>query len=303
MRYLGHPFRTAADVEAMIDLLLVGRAAGRFDLWPTIAQLRVICTAPAAGWTVWLWVDDRERPIAFALLDATYGSLHWFVRPGLEADADLQIIGWAQEQRRAANPHDPVLRCMIRAEDRARIARVERLGLVREPHATVRLSRPLAEPIPAPRLPAGFTIRPVTGEQEVAAYVALHREAMGTSGMTIEHRLAIMRDPAYMPDLDLVAVAPDGTLAAYCFCSINAEENARSGRAEGWTDPLGTRPGFQRQGLARALLLEGMGRLRAQEVATAIAGTGSWNVAARRAFASVGYREIFHIVRYCWRAP
>jgi hypothetical protein len=75
--------------------------------------------------------------------------------------------------------------------------------------------RTLDEPIPEPALPPGFTIRAVAGEAEVAARVALQREAFGRTNQTVEGRLAFMRDPAYVPDLDLVAVAPDGTLAAF----------------------------------------------------------------------------------------
>ena len=43
--------------------------------------------------------------------------------------------------------------------------------------------------------------------------MALHRDAFGTTRMTVEGRLAMMRDPEYRSELDLVAVAPDGSRA------------------------------------------------------------------------------------------
>jgi hypothetical protein len=47
----------------------------------------------------------------------------------------------------------------------------------------------LTEPIPEPTLPPAYTIRPVAGEAEVAALVALHRAAFGTMHLTAAERL------------------------------------------------------------------------------------------------------------------
>ncbi len=79
----------------------------------------------------------------------------------------------------------------------------------------------------------GYTIRPVAGEAEAEALVALHRAAFGSEHMTAAERLTWMRQPDYDPALDLVAVAPNGSLAAYCFCAIQREENRLSGRNDG----------------------------------------------------------------------
>jgi len=141
---------------------------------------------------------------------------------------------------------------------------------------SLHLIRPLNEPIPTPRLPAGFAIRHVAGEHEVEALVALHRAAFGTENLTVEDRLSWMR-------------TPDGALAAYCMCHISHEENARSGRSEGYTDPIATHPAFQLRGLARALLLTGLDLLRQCRVKTAVLGTSSDNIAMQRTALSVGF--------------
>jgi ribosomal protein S18 acetylase RimI-like enzyme len=101
-----------------------------------------------------------------------------------------------------------------------------------------------------------------------------------------------MRSPDYEPALDLVAVGPDGTLAAYVLCRISAEENALTGRSLGYTDPVATHPDYQRLGLAKALLLVGCKKLRERGVETVALGTGSWNTGMRKAAESVGYRVI-----------
>lgn len=152
-------------------------------------------------------------------------------------------------------------------------------GFTAEDWHTVRLARRVDEPIPNAEMPRGFVVRHVAGEHEAPEYVALYREAMDSPTATVEWRLSVMREPEYDPELDLVAVAPDGTWAALCKGIIDREESARLSTVQGWTDPIGTRPAFRRLGLARALLLEGCRRLRERGVEVALIGTGSWNTA------------------------
>jgi len=155
---------------------------------------------------------------------------------------------------------------------------------------SLHLARPLCEPIPPPTLPAGFEIRTLKGRNEVEGWVQLHRAAFGTDHMTIEERLAMMSGADYDPDLDLVMTGPDGRLAAYCMCQIFREENGRTGRNEGYTDPVATHPEFQRRGLAKALLLTGLRLLQERGVETAIMGTNSENEKMQRAAKAVGFR-------------
>ena len=63
--------------------------------------------------------------------------------------------------------------------------------------------------------------------------------------------------------LDLVAMAPDRTFAACCLFWLD-EENA-----VGQIEPVGTHPDYRRRGLGRALIEEGLRRLRALGATTA----------------------------------
>jgi mycothiol synthase len=90
--------------------------------------------------------------------------------------------------------------------------------------------------------------------------------------------------PGYRPDLDLVAVAPNGDFAAYCICWLDAEN--RTGEFE----PVGTAPAYRRQGAARAVMLEGLWRLRAAGAETAIVYTSANNRPAVALYESVGFR-------------
>lgn len=94
----------------------------------------------------------------------------------------------------------------------------------------------------------------------------------------------------YEAALDLVVSAPDGRLAAYCLCTFSQEENERTGRQEGYTDPVATHPDFQRWGLARALLLTGLRLLQERGMDTAVLGTSSDNPAMLGTAQSVGFQ-------------
>jgi len=236
-----------------------------------------------------LWFEEG-RATAFALVDS-YNNLVFEYR---QADPDLQaeMVHWGVECLRH-KPHrakEPLtLDASCREEDSDRIALLEQHGFVRQPVRSLHLARPVREPIPQPTLPAGFEIRTLKG-REVEEWVRLHRAAFGTENMTIEERLAMMSGTDYNPELDLVMVGPDGRLAAYCMCQIFREENARTGRNEGYTDPVATHPEYQGRGLAKAMLLTGLRLLQERGVETALMGTSSENEKMQRAAKAVGFR-------------
>jgi mycothiol synthase len=280
------------DLQAMLQLLFVARPAARLTDFPSPVDLRELLALRAVQENTRLWWANDGRLVAFAFVDQ-YDNLRFEVDPQTALpDLGVAIVGWgAACLRRTMVAGDEIrpLDVSCRADDTGQIAFLERHGFVRQEIRSLRLVRPLTEPIPKPHLPAGFAIRHVQGEQEVAALVALHRAAFGTEYMTAEERLAMMRGPAYEAELDLVMVAADGRLAAYCLCTISQEENERTGRQEGHTDPVATHPDFQRRGLARALLFTGLRLLQQRGMDTAVLGTSSDNEAMLHTAQSVGF--------------
>ncbi|MEZ4619615.1 MAG: hypothetical protein R2867_29485 [Caldilineaceae bacterium] len=67
--------------------------------------------------------------------------------------------------------------------------------------------------LPEPVLPAGYTIRATTGVDEVAALVAVHVGAFGST-WTPELYRKVMESPGYAAEREFVVVAPDGAFAA-----------------------------------------------------------------------------------------
>jgi ribosomal protein S18 acetylase RimI-like enzyme len=100
-----------------------------------------------------------------------------------------------------------------------------------------------------------------------------------------EYQMFTRRAPCFQPALDLVAVAPDGTFAAYV--GIPSDPGSRHATFE----PVCTHPDHQRRGLARTLMIEGLHRLQALGVADVTVDTGDM-IPANRLYDSLGFGEV-----------
>lgn len=290
------------DVEALVALARQARPAAWVTDYPGANDLREMLADASVQKNTRVWKDGNRDIAAYALVD-DFNNLLFDVRPDAHSkELDAGIFGWGIEclvrHNAESGTHD-TLDAVCRAEDRERAAWLEHFGFVRQPLQTVRMARALREPIEEPTLPDGFVLRAIEGVREAEALAALHRAAFGSDYMTAEKRLAWMATPHYDAALDLVIVAPDGSLAASCFGSIDPEGNARTGRAEGSLDPVATHPNFQRLGLARACLVEGMRRLKERGVEYAVLGTSSENAAMQRAARAAGFEIDSVRVWYC----
>jgi ribosomal protein S18 acetylase RimI-like enzyme len=117
--------------------------------------------------------------------------------------------------------------------------------------------------------------------------------------LTVDRFKYNLAKPDYRNDLNLIAVADDGTFVAFCYGHISQKENDRTGRNEGWIAYLGTRRGFRKIGLGRAMLLAGLHRLKAAGVATAILGVDAENSSgALRLYESAGFHNIRNSMSY-----
>lgn len=286
------PYAGDSDRRDMIALLMRVRPPAWLPDYPGVADLRELLCLPSAQANTRLWVDETGRIRAFALVDA-YNNLLFEIDPAVDShELQAQIVYWGLQCVRNIAPDggdNLTLDAACREDDVERADMLARYGFIRQPHQSLHLARALDETIPEPILPAGFHIRPLNGPAEVEAWVALHRLAFGTQNMTVEEKSAMMSQPDYDPLLDLVAVAPNGRLVAYCVGGISREENARTGRNEGHTDPIATHPDFRKRGLAKALLLTGLQLLKARGGQWAVLGTGSDNEPMQKAAQAAGF--------------
>lgn len=152
-------------------------------------------------------------------------------------------------------------------------------------------TRSLDEPIPASILPDGFTIRAVEGEHEAEALGVVHSGAFGSTWTGEEYR-KVMRTPGFHSERELVVVAPDGRLAAFAIYWVDPV--SRSGLFE----PVGCHRDFQRMGLTKALLYEGLRHMQSHNLTTAVVLNLAASPAAAALYHSVGFRPLYGILNY-----
>ena len=294
-----HPY-SPADRQRVIDFRRAYTTRDNAYDYPTAADLYELLDASAAhtATRACVWEDEGGDIAAFAILALRYCNCYFFIAPqASSAEIEKDMLDWAERQLRETE-NCAAIDTPCRDSDTERVALLERHGFVRQETETVYMAHSLSEPIPPAIFPEGFTLRQAAGEQELEAIVALHQAAFGTQNMTIETRRAIMRNPAYIPELDLLLEAPDGTLAAFCYCTILKEANKLSGHSEGEIAIMGTSPAYQKRGLGRAMLLAGLRRLKDFGVETATLGTSSENEGAHSIYFSVGFHVSYRSLWY-----
>lgn len=213
---------------------------------------------------VFLW-ETPQGQIAAVLNCEGLGYAFLQVHPAFKsAELEEQMIVQAEAKLRAPSQAGySVLWVGADAGDMQRIEILQKHGFVHRPeHDEHQWRRSLEQPVSESQLPPGYEIRQLGGRQELpsrswASWRAFHADQPNENySGDWKWYLNIQDAPLYRPELDLVAAAPDGEVAA--FTTIWYDEATGAG----YFEPVGCMPEHQRRGLGRGLLLEGMRRLK-----------------------------------------
>lgn len=304
-----------SDLPAIVELINTCNAIDQLDQVVTIAGLQNDLDNPDPDPVDErrLWTDAEDRLIGYSrlrVLPATTTAQEGFFNIKVHPEAryqgvENQILAWAEATLRdvGRSLHLP-LYLRTGARD---IQTAQREWLEQHEFSVARcfyrMTRSLADPIPAPQFPTGFTVRSLQPE-DMPAWVEMFNQSFidhwNHHPLTVEQRSRWLTRPDYDPELDQLAIAPDGTFAAFCFNLIDQEENRWTGRQDGWIGDLGTRRGFRRLGLGRAMLLMGMHQLKAKGMDTALLGVDSENPSgALKLYESEGFRRQWCNFAYC----
>lgn len=147
--------------------------------------------------------------------------------------------------------------------------------------------RSLDEPLPDAPQVAGYVIRPQGDGLELlercyASGLGFHRDDINIARNNRDHPEwyhHIQSAPLYRRDLDLIAIAADGSIAS--FCTIWFDDVTRTA----YFEPVATVPAHQKRGLGRAVMLEGLRRLK--RMGCKIAFVGGYSQAANALYFSV----------------
>jgi GNAT superfamily N-acetyltransferase len=293
-------YETECDLQQMQRLLMEARSRTSDWRYWHVGELMwgyfmVLCHLnPQEHIRLW---HDGDKLVGYAVLgeDPSFDcqALPEYEWSGIETEA----LAWAQMRltelrQRDAQKWGGTVVSSARQDDARRIAFLEQHGFrYSGEFAEVNMLRSLDEPIPESTIPTGCQVRAVqVGEMPKRA--AAQREVWHpwTVGNVSDSDYArLMQLPGYHRDLDVVAITPDGIIAAY---------------VNGWIDPVnrigdfgpvGALPAYRQQGLTRAALLEGLRRMQARGMNRVCISTGVSNTPARRLYRSIG----FEIVNKC----
>jgi mycothiol synthase len=293
------PYVGAADDADIVGLMRAQPPAARhcIDLpW------RLSSPAAETGRDVMVWVADDGTLVGFAAWQRYWATLDVFLHPAVDQEAlAAAIFAWADAHFRVLDRERgrPLPYWVeYRDDDAARRDLVTAQGYtLDDDFSYVQLWRDLADPIPDLAPPADITLRPLA-DDEIAAYIALHRAAFESESMTEGWRAHTRQMPQHRPDLDLVAVAPDGALAGFCVGWLSLDGTT------GQIEPLGVAPTYRGRRIGRVLLREMLRRFRAHGATHAIVETESDRLPAQHAYLDAGFQPHHTIIRKGrWATP
>lgn len=309
------PYAGEADLETIAQLCNICAAADRIDYYYSVNRLRANFTDPGFDpeRDLRLWEDADGQLIALGELwipkesgQTAKGYLSYWVHPKQrDRSLEFEILAWAEVRIRNIAQHKGLpakLYLGCRDHQLDRLSLFEKCGFAYE-RCFLRMTRSLQEPIPQPQFPTGFTLAHTRGIADAAAWVQTYNDSFidhwNHHPATVEEHSHWLTALDYRAEMDLVAIAPDGQFAAFCFCNIDLENNRQRHCQEGWVSILGTRRGFRRMGLGRAMLLAGLQKLQAEGMKTALLGVDTENAnQAQSLYESAGFQKLHAHLSY-----
>jgi len=298
-------YRDETDLHKMFHLLVEGRRANNGSYYVHVGDLSwwLFYVEPGAdpGQYIYVWGGDGESSAlsGWALLSPEWRTFDVVIHPDLRGSRQAQeMLAWAEgEAARIARWRGQAeIRTMWVAEgDDDLIAHLERRGFARRDRHMILYGRSLKGKLPAPELAPGFQVRRLGGEREAPARAAASHAAFESSWAMdryVQRTLAFMRSPVYRPELDIVAVAPEGGVAAFCNGWLDFTNRV------GYFEPVGAHPDFRGMGLAKGVMIENLRRMSAYGMRTVSVCAEHDNAAAQHLYPAVGFQPLQRLLTY-----
>lgn len=309
------PYAGETDLAAIAHLCNLCAPVDGIEHHVSIADIRTSFAEPGFDpeRNLRLWEDPDGQLIAMSEISLPSqfyqeadGYLHYWVHPSQRnRGLEFEILAWAEVRMRKVGqqkglPARLYISCRDYQDDRRSLYEKCEFAFERR---FLQMERSLMEPLPETQIPEGFTFSHTRGIADATTWIKAHNATFvdhwNYRPVTIEQHCYWITGSRYRSDLDLVAIAPDGQFAAFCFCYINSEENQHRNCREGWIRVLGTQPEFRRMGLGRAMLLSGLHKLRAEGMDTALLKVDTENPhQAQRLYEAVGFRPRYAQLSY-----
>ncbi|NJD58846.1 MAG: GNAT family N-acetyltransferase [Anaerolineales bacterium] len=235
-----------------------------------------------------IW-ETEDQQIAAALNPEERGQVFLQVHPSHKSsELEDEMVAYAEAHLQAPSRRGgQVIWIWSDSNDSQRQAILQARGFIPIHNATEhQWRRSLVLPLPQRSISDGYIIRPLGDVSELpsrswASWRAFHPDEPDEKyDPDWSWYQNIQAAPLYRSDLDLVAVAPTGDVAAFTTIWYDDETNC------GYFEPVGTVPEHQRRGIASALCCEGLRRLKG-------AGATFAMVVGGTVHANALYRSVF----------
>jgi len=236
-------------------------------LWEADGQIVAMLNPDSPG-EAFFQIHPRvhEKALVSEMLDVAESKL-----PNTRDDGKKELIAW------------------VNADDKLTKRLFAERGYVRSKFLAEHMCRRFfTAPIPASVPPEGYTVRALGDEDELPdrswlSWKAFHPDEPDEDYKGWEWYRNVQRVPLYRRDLDIVAVAPDGELTA--FCTVWFDDMTRTAVFE----PVGTHPVHQKRGLGKAVMAEGL--RRAKRLGATLATVSFYGKAAQALYESMGFTD------------
>lgn len=149
--------------------------------------------------------------------------------------------------------------------------------------------------LPTFPLPEGFTVQGVHNLDDGRLRARVTHDAFEPNGDWDSYWAGYAQfigSAVYDGERDLFVRSPDGRGASACTIWFDPVT------AVGMFEPVGTHPDFQRKGLGKAVMAEGLRRMKAAGMQRAVLVFNPNNRAARALYTSMGFRASYYFVGY-----
>lgn len=249
---------------------------------------------PAAREDLRIWTDNDGTIQGFCWLQSNRMEIQVDPAASPNGEIEREMLAWALARQAASSDGPPAdLTADAFEHDARKISILNNLGfrvtagdcydLFRQ---DLRSSRVL------PVVPPAAVVRAVEIDRDLEDRVAIHRDVWHPSRLTAASYAAVRATPGFLPELDLVAAAPDGRIAAYCTCWYDPVNRI------GEFEPVGTRERYRRQGYGLAVMLEGLRRLKDQGATEAVVFSSATNAASFGLYTRSGFTVVGQYLSY-----
>lgn len=305
MTIQARPYRDPTDFAPMRHLLMTGKQANIPASYMHPGCLDFDTHYPPSEQdnqrNLRLWERADKTLEAWAMYWRHEGTFDLFVSPTLHGTPEHEAVmdeyvAWAEARARELGikqiwpfwvlDYDVVMGRLMQARG------FEAMPVVGLP---VPLFERTLDDLPAIKLPDGFTVQGVKNLDDGRLRASVTHGSHGSKD-DLEHHVAkyaeFIGSAVYDGERDLFVRSPDGRGASACTIWFDAVNGV------GLFEPVGTHPDFQGKGLGKAVMAEGLRRMKAAGMQRAQVGFDPNNAAALALYTSMGFRVSCYFVGY-----